>query len=230
VSHLIGKAILQSDFERATSLLLSFSSEYDSPENTKIRRMLEDKSNYSKVLTEVPPQMDIERVVLSEMIEHGNPLRAMRSMPITIRRFFVQAFQSYVFNCAISSAFEYGEELFLPKSGDVCYDKKGILGRFENDPSQRLAIPLVGYSYSRKNRFDYHISKVLETEQVHAKDFFSKIMQEVSDEGGFRQTTIKCDNFSISEPKLSFTLSRGSYATIFLREIMKPQDPIKAGF
>ena len=230
VSHMIGKAILQNDFERAVSLLLSFISEYDLPENTKIRKMLEDKSNYAEVLSKVPPQMDIERVVLSEMAEHGDSLRAMRSIPLTIRRFFVQAFQSYVFNRTISAAFEHGEELFLPKSGDVCYDKKNILGRFENDPSQRLAIPLVGYSYSKKNRFDYHISKILETEQVHAKDFFSKTMQEVSDEGGFRQAIIKCDDFSISEPTVSFTLSRGSYATILLREIMKPQDPIKAGF
>lgn len=230
VSHLIGKAILQNDFERAVSLLLSFSSEYDLPENTKIRKMLEDKSNYTKALNEVPPQMDIERVVLSEMVEHGDPLRAMRSMSLTIRRFFVQAFQSYVFNRTISAAFEHGEDLLLPKSGDVCYDKKSMLGRFENDPSQRLAIPLVGYSYSKKNRFDYHISKILETEQVHTKDFFSKTMQEISDEGGFRQATIKCDNFSISEPTVSFTLSKGSYATILLREIMKPQDPIKAGF
>ena len=230
VSHLIGKAILQNDFERAVSLLLSFSSEHDLPENTKIRKMLEDKSNYSKMLNEVPHQMDIERVVLSEMVEHDNPLKAIRSIPLTIRRFFVQAFQSYVFNGTISSAFEYGEDLFLPKFGDVCYDKKSMLGRFENDPSQRLAVPIVGYSYSKKNRFDYHISKVLELENIHAKDFFSKTMQEISDEGGFRQTTIKCDNFAISEPKVSFTLSRGSYATIFLREIMKPQDPLMAGF
>ena len=230
VSHLIGKAIIQNDFERAVSLLLSFSSEYDLPENTKIRKMLEDKSNYAEALNEVPPQMDIERIVLSEMVEHDDPLRAMRNIPLNIRRFFVQAFQSYIFNHTISAAFEHGEELFLPKSGDVCYDKKSILGRFENDPSQRLAIPLVGYSYSKKNRFDYHISEILETEQVHAKDFFSKTMQEISDEGGFRQTAIKCDNFSISEHIVSFTLSRGSYATILLREIMKPQDPIKAGF
>ena len=230
VSHLIGKAILQNDFERAVSLLLSFNTEHDLPENTKIRKMLEDKSNYAAALNEIPPQMDIERVVLSEMVEHDDSLRAMRSIPLSIRRFFVQAFQSYIFNCTISMAFEHGEELFLPKSGDVCYDRKNILGRFENDPEQRLTIPLVGYSYSKKNRFDYHISKVLETEQIHARDFFSKTMQEVSDEGGFRQATIKCGNFLVSEPTVSFTLSRGSYATVLLREIMKPQDPIKAGF
>jgi tRNA pseudouridine13 synthase len=230
VSHLIGKAILQNDFDRAVSLILSFSSEFDLPENNKIRKMLEDKTNYSKLLNELPPQMDIERAVLCEMVEHDDPLRAIRSISLNIRRFFVQAFQSYVFNCAMSLAFDYGEELFMPKPGDVCYDKNNNLGRFENDPNQRLAMPIVGYAYSKKNRFDYHISKVLEQEDVHAKDFFSKTMQEVSDEGGFRQTVIKCENFSVSEPSVSFTLSRGSYATILLREMIKPQDPIKAGF
>ena len=230
VTHLIGKAIIQNDFERAVSLLLSFSTEYDLPENTKIRKTLEDKSNYAKVLNEIPPQMDLERVVLKEMVKYDDPLRAMRTIPLSIRRFFVQAFQSYVFNCSVSLAFEDGEELFLPKQGDVCYDKKHTLGKFENEPEQRLAIPLAGYSYYRKNRFDHQISKILEREQVHAKDFFVKSMQEVSDEGGFRQTVIKCENFSVVEPMVSFILSRGSYATVLLREIIKPQDPIRAGF
>ena len=30
--------------------------------------------------------------------------------------------------------------------------------------------------------------------------------------------------------KVSFTLLRGSYATVVLREMMKPSDPITAGF
>ena len=230
VSHLIGKAILQNDFEQAVHQLLSFSSEYDSDENNKIRELLEDKSNYSKALNEIPHQMDIERIVLNEMVEHGNANKAIRAIPLSLRRFFVQAFQSYVYNCTVSQALEYGEDLFLPKEGDVCFDKKNNLGRYQNDPDQRLAIPLVGYSYSKKNRFDHQISKVLEKEQIHAKDFFSKEMQEISDEGGFRQATIKCESFSVNEPSVSFTLSRGSYATILLREIMKPSNPIAAGF
>jgi tRNA pseudouridine13 synthase len=192
--------------------------------------MLEDKSNYSKVVKEIPPQMDLERVVLKEMVQHNDPLRAIRAIPLSIRRFFVEALQSYIFNCSLSLAFENDEELLLPKQGDVCYDKKNTLGRFENDPDQRLAVPCVGYSYSKKNRFDYYISKILDKEQVHARDFFVKIMQEVSDEGGFRQAVIKCKDFAVVEPLVSFTLSRGSYATILLREIIKPQDPIKAGF
>jgi len=230
VSHLIGKAIIQNDFERGVSLLLSFNTEYDLPENTKVRKLLEDKSNYPKIMNEIPPQMDLERVVLKEIVQHNDPLSAMRAIPLSVRRFFVQAFQSYIFNYSVSLAFEEGEELFLPKQGDVCYDKKNTLGKFENNPDQRLAIPLVGYSYHRKNRFDHQISKALAREQVHAKDFFVKSMQEVSDEGGFRQAVIKCENFSVVEPMVSFTLSRGSYATVLLREIIKPQDPIRAGF
>jgi tRNA pseudouridine13 synthase len=88
----------------------------------------------------------------------------------------------------------------------------------------------VGYSYSKKNRFDNFISQILLEQQITPKDFFIKEMQEASEEGGFRQAMMKCNDFSIKEPYVDFTLSRGSYATILLREIMKPSDPIAAGF
>jgi tRNA pseudouridine13 synthase len=230
VSHIIGKAILQKNFEHAVDTLLSYTSEYDLPHNNKIREMLKDKSNYSKISNEVPPQMDIERIVLDEMINHGDSLKALRAIPIQLRRFFVEAFQSFVFNQTVSMAYEFGENLLQPQSGDVCFDKNDNLGRFENDPGQRLTIPLVGYSYSKKNRFDNFISQILVDQQITPKDFFIKEMQEASEEGGFRQVTMRCNDFSIKEPYVEFTLSRGSYATILLREIMKPSDPIAAGF
>ena len=230
VSHLIGKAILQKNFDYATETLLSYTSEYDLPHNNKIREMLKDKSNYSKAFNEVPPQMDIERIVLDEMINHGDSLRALRAIPIQLRRFFVEAFQSFVFNQAVSQAYEFGEDLLQPKQGDVCFDKDDNLGRYQNDPQQRLAVPLVGYSYSKKNRFDNFISKILVEQQITPKDFFVKEMQEASEEGGFRQVITICKDFAIKEPYVDFTLSRGSYATILLREIMKPLDPVAAGF
>lgn len=230
VSHLIGKAILQKNFEHAVETLLSFTSEYDLAHNNKIREMLKDKSNYSKVFDQVPPQMDIERIVLSEMIDHGNPLKALRAIPIQLRRFFVEAFQSFVFNQTVSMAYEFGEDLLQPQQGDVCFDKDDNLGRYQNDPQQRLAVPLVGYSYSKKNRFDSFISRILVEQQITPKEFFVKDMQEASEEGGFRQAVASCSNFAIKEPYVDFTLSRGSYATILLREIIKPSDPIAAGF
>ena len=230
VSHLIGKAILQKNFDHAVETLLSFTSEYDLPHNNKIREMLKDKSNYSKVFDQVPPQMDIERIVLDQMINHGDPFKALRAISIQLRRFFVQAFQSFVYNQTISKAYEFGEDLIQPQQGDVCFDKDDNLGRYQNDPKQRLAIPLVGYSYSKKNRFDSFISEILVEQQITPKEFFVKEMQEVSEEGGFRQAIMSCQDFTINEPYVDFTLSRGSYATILLREIIKPSDPVAAGF
>ena len=83
VTHLIGKAILQRDFKKAVDLILSFTSTYDSKENTEIREKLSDVENYEKYFDKVPLQMDIERMVLREMIEHGEPIRAIRIIPVS---------------------------------------------------------------------------------------------------------------------------------------------------
>jgi len=230
VTHLIGKALLQQDYTKAVNLLLSFTSEYDSPENTKLRKNLSDKSNYSKLLDEIPFQMDLERIVVNQMIQDDDPKKAIRALPLAIRRFYLQAYQSFLFNKTLSMAFIDGEDLFLPQQGDVCYDKNGIIGKFSNEAGQRLSIPFVGYSYYKKTRFHYQISKILESEEVSPKDFFLKEMQEISSEGGFRNSSIKCDDIDITNDWIRFTLSRGSYATIVMREVMKPKDPITAGF
>jgi tRNA pseudouridine13 synthase len=230
VTHLIGKALLQNDYPRAISLLLTFTSKYDSKENSQLREKLSDKSNYSKILEKIPFQMDLERIVVTEMIKDDNPKTALRAIPLAIRRFYVQAYQSFLFNLTLSAAFNDGENLFSPQEGDVCYDKNGILGKFSNDPSQRLSIPFIGYSYYKKTRFNYQISKVLEHEEIRPKDFFIKDMQEVSNEGGFRNSSIQCDDVNVNQDIIAFTLSRGSFATMVLREIMKPEDPILAGF
>jgi len=230
VTHLIGKALLQKDYSKAITLLLSYTSKYDSKENSQLREKLSDKTKYPKLLEEIPFQMDLERIVVSEMIKDDNPKKAIRAIPISIRRFFVQAYQSFLFNLTLSAAFNDGENLFLPQQGDVCYDKNGLLGKFSNDASQRLSIPFIGYSYYKKTRFNYQISKILEHEEISTKDFFLKEMQELSNEGGFRNSSIKCDDVKVNQDIITFTLSRGSFATIVLREIMKPEDPILAGF
>ena len=230
VTHLIGKAILQKDFKKAVELILSFTSPYDSKENTEIREKLFDKENYEKYFDQVPYQMDIERIVLKEMIEHGDALRAIRSIQISLRRFYIQAYQSFLFNQSLSSAFSDGENLFEAQLGDVCFDFHSVIGKYAKGLDQRLALPFVGYSYYKKTRFDYQISKILEQEEITPKDFFIKEMQEVSNEGGFRQAAIHCSDYSSYDTTVEFSLSRGSFATILLREIMKPKDPIIAGF
>jgi len=230
ISHLIGKSLLQKNYLNAIQILLSSTSEYDKPENTELRKMMSDKSKYHEALKIIPNGMDLEKIILKEMIESDNPVRAIRALPLQIRRFFVHAYQSFIFNKTLSMSFENGEELFSPQDGDVCYDKNSNLGKFENDPCQRLSIPFVGYSYYKKTRFHYYIEKILKDEEITPGDFFSKEMQEISNEGGFRNSSIKCDDYKIKDNVVSFLLSRGSFATIILRELMKPHSPLASGF
>ena len=230
VTHLIGKSILQQDFEKTVDLILSFTSSYDSKENTEIRQKLSDKANYQQYFDQVPVQMDIERIVLKEMIEHGESIRAIRAIPVSLRRFYIQAYQSFIFNQSLSAAFLDGEDLFEAQTGDVCFDHNSIIGKYVKGMDQNLALPFVDYSYYKKTRFDFQISKILQQEEISPKDFFIKEMQEASSEGGFRQAAIHCSDYSAHDNVVEFSLSRGSFATILLREIMKPKDPMLAGF
>lgn len=230
VTHSIGKAIVHGNFARAIEHILTLTSQYDSKPNTDLRVSLQDPANYSRVLRDMPTYMDVERLVLREMIAHGSSLAALRAVPIQLRRLYVQAYQSYLFNRTLSAAFMYGEDLFSAQESDVCYDDNGSLGRFIKGADQHLAVPIVGYSYFKKTRFDYHISRILETEEISPKDFFIKELQEVSAEGSFRDSALKCKDFAVSGSTVFFTLGRGSYATVLLREVIKPEDPASAGF
>jgi tRNA pseudouridine13 synthase len=174
--------------------------------------------------------MDIERNLLKQLSKDKDPKNAIRSIPLALRRFYIQAYQSFLFNKTLNLAYEFEEELFLPTTDDVCFDKNSILGKFANDSTQRLAIPLIGHSYYKKSRFDYYIKKILDDELLTPKDFFIKDFQEISVDGGFRNASINYLNLNINENLIKFQLSRGSYATIVLREILKPENPLDCGF
>ncbi|MFY9300477.1 MAG: tRNA pseudouridine(13) synthase TruD [Candidatus Nitrosotenuis sp.] len=230
VTHLVGKALIQKRFADAVQLMLSHTSEYDSEENTKLRKEMADQSKFAGLYKTIPKQMDLERILLREMVDHNDPKKAMAALPLSMRRLFVDAYQSFLFNLTLSRAFEYGEDVFSAKQGDVCYGKNAEIGKYEMDESQQLAVPLVGYSYFKKTRFDFHISKILQDEGVVPSDFYIKEMQEASAEGGFRTARIVCKNLAVGGDTISFELQRGSFATMVLREIMKPSDPLEAGF
>ena len=230
ITHLVGKSIIKGDYEEAIEYLLSFSSKYDSEKNNEIRKLISERNSESEIIELLPYSMDIERNLLRQLSNDNDSKNAIRSIPLTLRRFYIQAYQSFLFNKTLSLAYEFEEQLFAPENDDVCFDKNFVLGKFENDSSQKLAIPLVGHSYYKKSRFDYYIKKVLEEELLTPKDFFIKDFQELSIDGGFRNASINYLNFLIHENLIKFQLSRGSYATIVLREILKPSNPLDCGF
>jgi len=230
ITHHVGKTIIQQNYEKAVDFLLNFCSEYDTEKNNANRRIISERVSNASVIETIPKSMDIEISILKKLSETNDMKSAIRSISLQMRRFYIQAYQSYIFNKTLSLAFDYGEDLLNPKEGDVCFDRNYTLGKFQNDPYQRLAIPLVGHSYFPKTRFDFYIQKILKEEEVSIQDFFIKDFQEISIEGGFRNSLIQCNDFEINNDIVKFNLSRGSYATIVLREILKPENPLENGF
>ena len=230
ITHLVGKSIIKGNYEEVVDYLLNFSSKYDSEKNNQFRKLISERKSESEIIELLPYSMDIERNLLKQLSKDKDSKNAIRSIPLSLRRFYIQAYQSFLFNKTLSLAYEFEEELFLPTTDDVCFDKNSMLGKFENDPNQRLAIPLIGHSYYKKSRFDYYIKKILDDELLTPKDFFIKDFQEISVDGGFRNASINYLNLNINENLIKFQLSRGSYATIILREILKPENPLDSGF
>jgi len=106
-----------------------------------------------------------------------------------------------------------------------------------------LAIPLAGFKQKFSQGIQGEIEKnVLEEEKVSLEKFKIKGFPELSLKGELRAALARIKEFFIHEvtsdeanPRknkvvTSFMLYRGSYATILLRELMKPRNPIKAGF
>lgn len=241
VTHLVGKALLNRDYNKAIEYLLSYTSEYDSKFSKEIRERIRDSNNYQKLINILPKGMDLERNILSTIMKGKDSLAAIRSIPINIRRLFVQAYQSYVFNKCLSKSLLCNEDIQKCKDGDLCFEIEkplvfGKIRRFrEGIDSHNNIIPairLLGYNYQPgKIRFDHITKKILSDENILPKDFYLKDLQELSIQMGFRQTLLCCSEFRYSGMiDLSFKLPKGAYATTLLRELIKPLDPIKAGF
>ncbi|HJS68307.1 MAG TPA: tRNA pseudouridine(13) synthase TruD, partial [Nitrososphaera sp.] len=240
VTHLVGREIVKRNFGRAVELLLSYTTEYDTPMSREIRSNSSDPGSYRQVLRMLPRGMDIERQVLSALVAGKDAISALRAVPITIRRLFVQAYQAYIFNRCLSAAIANGKDLLQPAAGDLCFEMEGpaTFGRvIKFDPSSGAkavpAVRMAGYTFQPgKGRLENITKAILEEEGVAAKEFHVKEMQELSQQGGFRQAPLWCMDFSYRQGPLatSFKLPKGSYATTLLREIIKPEDPIKSGF
>jgi tRNA pseudouridine13 synthase len=185
---------------------------------------------------------------------------AFQRLPTKLQELFVQANQSYLFNRFLSARIKQGYSLNKAEVGDfvVGVERSGLpvtkiakivtaetvaeinervkVGRI------RVALPIVGEKQMLSQGVMGQIEKeVLEEEGVNLDNLHVNELSKVSGRGGLRAaiTLIKefkvqnvslIDSSSVCQAELSFGLLRGSYATVLLREIMKPNDPIEAGF
>ncbi len=243
LSHRIGRALVCGRFDEAVRILLCEPRETDG-DRAREARVAIAKGRYNDGYSLLPPGQDVERIVTRRLAEHpDDKAGAFRGLPIRLRKLYVQAFQSYLFNRTLSIALKRGLDISRAEAGDnwgeVSLDGM-VLEKIHGvkEAMTPAAVPLVqmpGYAFrDYGSRFDSCLVEVLAAEGVAARDFFLKQMQEVSAEGGFRRPymTARILEYEVGggTARLRFTLARGEYATVLLREIVKPADPIRLGF
>ncbi len=235
ITHVVGKHIIQGEWEKATLTFLAVSSEYEHPEARRARQQLWDTRDFKAALHCFPHQLRYERFMLSHLARHQNDfVGAFRRLPMKLCRLFVQAYQSFLFNEFLSARVKGEMSLNLVVNGDYTVNVNN---------AACVALPLVGFRQSISAGAQGEIEKeILEAENVKPNDFRVPQMPKISAPGGLRAVLASINSLSVEKPtrdqanrskrqiRICFRLPSGSYATVLLREFMKPQNIVRAGF
>ncbi|PSG99425.1 MAG: tRNA pseudouridine(13) synthase TruD [Nanohaloarchaea archaeon SW_7_43_1] len=211
ITHQVGRLILQEKYEEAvwTYIAKPYDQEYKSIR--KIRDELWETREVEDAAEKFPEQYRYEKALLYHLTKNpGDYKGAIKRLPDGLQQLFVHAYQSWVFNRALSQLVENG-----------WYEPE-------------YEIPLVGYKTDLKDgKPENLIEKVLEEENVSQEDFRLQNFPDLRSEGTYRRAFADFRNFDVLEigednlnmnmnkMTVKFDLPKGAYATVFLREIMK---------
>ncbi len=245
VNRRAGKAVVEKDFAGAVGLILCEPRDGEDESAVEARRLC-GEGRYGEAVPLFSARQDLERRVASNLAQKpGDHIGALRRIPIPIRRLLVNSYQAYLFNLALSRAVAEGVDISSARSGDNWAHLKEdgltvgrVHGVKEDVPKEGDAVPLVqivGYAYRNYgSRFDGVLARVIEEEGVSPGSFYIKEAEEMSSEGSFRPAPLLSSDLSFRRDDrgfvLEFSLGKGEYATVLLREVLKPERPQLAGF
>ncbi len=257
ITHMVGKHIVKRRFEEAVMLFLSEPSERETPQARDAREYLRETCDFRSALKRFPRSLSYERLMLRYLSRYPRDyLGALRRLPVKLRRLFVQAYQSYLFNRFLSGRMKREISLTHVQKGDyvVNIGAKGLptesftrvgdeifhsVSSKVEEGKMALAIPVIGFDQELSSGVQGEIEReILEQEGIQPQDFKIEGMPESSMRGGLRKALASVMNLSFetrssdseTSARFRFMLHRGSYATVVLREFMKPEDPVSSGF
>ncbi|MCL2476353.1 tRNA pseudouridine(13) synthase TruD [Candidatus Bathycorpusculum sp.] len=256
ITHLVGKALLEGKIEEAALTFLANPSPHEHPQSRQSRQELQETNNFKQAAQTFPKQLRYEKLMLNHLAENPQDFTgAFQRLPPKLQALFVQAHQSYLFNRFLSARINHDLPLNIAQEGDfvVNIERTGLplttaekivtpqninqINEALKAGKMRVALPLWGFKQKLSSGIMGEIEQtILKQEGLEPENLQSNPLSRISGRGSLRTTTTPLKNFTQkNNPNpdsitLSFMLLRGSYATVYLRELMKPINPLNAGF
>ncbi len=240
-THKVGEFLVHNNIKGAVDSYIGnpYSKEKD---HIKAARQFYDDGELEEAYESMPSGMRYEKMMLRELMKQQRKKGeldeksykiALESLPKPLKRMFVHAYQSYLFNKAVSERTKLGINKYI--DGDIIIDnEEHLVHEFDiNDINNRIKafevhptaplygtkVPLAGAEVGELEQ------KVLNDEKINLEDFECPKTPKLGSHGLRRAIRFKIWDVSamaISEGVLTeFSIPKGCYATAVLREIMK---------
>ncbi|MEO6436940.1 MAG: tRNA pseudouridine(13) synthase TruD [Tepidisphaeraceae bacterium] len=234
----LGAALIGDNNEAVLKLLLgSPNPEIDDAYTIKARQAFDARDNAASMHA-WPRRSGTERRVLARLMKTHRPSAAVRAVDEKIRRLWVSALQSKVFNDVVARRIDALDKLF---DGDLAYKhENGACFHVESAAAEQARAdawevsptgPLVGY------RMTLPLGRELELEQealaavgLKPEDFRKAGKHKVK--GARRPLRVRPTEVRLEAGvdehgghiTIAFALPAGCYATVFVGELMKPEE------
>jgi tRNA pseudouridine13 synthase len=242
ITHLVGEHILKGDYEGAVATYagLPFPGEPDA--TREARQDYFDTRDPVAALHRFPVRMSFERSMLHHLTAHpGDYPGALKTLPPKLLSMFVSAFQSFLFNCALSSRIRDGNNLHDPVPGDRLLFSSGLEDRVTCTNQQAAAMQLArgrcqiamfmpgATPFHSTGSDDLAIGALMREHGITSENFReASTFVRTRFDGALRPIALKTEvmtHITGRDVGLRFTLPPGHYATTVCREYMKA-DPV----
>jgi tRNA pseudouridine13 synthase len=245
ITHVVGRQIVKGDLEAAVMAYVCDTAEEEDEESLEARRMLRETRDYDVAMAKFPMKLTFERTVIGWLQRNpGDYAGAIRVLPSNLQMMFVHAYQSFLFNRMLSERIRRGLPLREAIVGDVILpaDADGLPDHDKYVPVTTANIDMVQRKVKAGRAFvsavllgqDSVFSEgevgeieraVAAAEGLTQKDFCTPALPDCNSRGSRREILARLNEakFSANEDSVrcAFTLDKGCYATVLLREFMK---------
>ena len=240
ITHLVGEALIHNDIKGAVDRYIGNPLENESDENQMARQAYDD-GNLEEALDLMGKRMRYEKMMIKELIRDSKKgeltdksyMNALHALPKPLQRMFVHAYQSYLFNEAVSNRVSMGinryveGDIIINPEEHIVRDKtpeefQELIDNFQASPTCPLYGTKVPFAEGEVGEME---KNVLENYNIDKQNFEVPKMPRLGSHGLRRSMRFQVWDASASATDdgvlCEFSINKGSYATAVLREIMK---------